>query len=428
LMGAVFALARDLSAQEQLSPDPVETAYESLDQTLRNHRAEQESVSQFWKLEQSKSALLTSQASAVIQGVLGQGSIPWLENQSDPSFTGIPVVAGREGLLVSFTIPTNDPLASLRGRSWTYDNAVAAIAFLSQGQLPQARSVLEALNRLVTPEGTIGFSYQVDSLGFDPKVRSGTLAWVGYAFAFYQKVTGDAAYQAAAERIAASLKTLQLEGGLVKGGPDVGWVSTEHNVDSYFFYRELYRVTGDTGHQATALEIKNALLTRLWVSDAKGGHFLQGLNDPIPSLDANSWGAIFLWAVGENAKANQALKYVESTFRNTKKISGSSTRITGYAPDAAKKTVWLEGTLGVSAAYRRVGQLSQSDSILNQVYNLQKDWERRGLWRGALPYAMPRYQNADGDTFAEWESVTSTGWLNLALALKNVSSPFWDHD
>ena len=311
-----------LAGEKLQSQDSVETATQSLDQALENLRAEREESSRFWRLEYNRSLLLASRVSQSTQSVLGQGSLDWLASQSNPDFTGIPVVAGREGLLVSYAIPANDPLASLRGRSWVYDNAVAAAAFLSQGKTPQAKSVLDALNRLVSSEGTIGFSYKVDSLEFDPKVRAGTLAWVGYSFAFYQRTTGDAAYQTTAERIAAYLKTLQAASGALKGGPDVSWVSTEHNVDSYFFFRELSRVTGNSSYQVTADKIKNALLTQMWVSGAGGGHFLQGVNDSTPSLDANSWGAIFLWAIGDTTKANQALQYVESTFRNTKKISG----------------------------------------------------------------------------------------------------------
>ena len=74
--------------------------------------------------------------------------------------TGILPVAGRQGLVVSYAIGLDDPLAFLRGRSWTYDNAVAAAAFLVQGRFSRARSVLDALKRLVAADGSIGFFYR----------------------------------------------------------------------------------------------------------------------------------------------------------------------------------------------------------------------------------------------------------------------------
>ena len=79
---------------------------------------------------------------------LGQGSLDWLVGQSNPAVTGIQPAWGRGGLLVSYNIPPQDPLAFLTGRSWTYDNAVAAITFLLQGRPDSARAVLETLQGL----------------------------------------------------------------------------------------------------------------------------------------------------------------------------------------------------------------------------------------------------------------------------------------
>ena len=369
--------------------------------------------------------------STALQTVLGQGSLDWLGNQNNPFVTGIQPIPGREGLLVSYTVPLGDSLAFLKGRSYTYDNAVGAVSLLLQGRAASARTVLAALQRLISSSGTIGFSYQVNSTALDGRVRTGTLAWVGYAMALYQRVTGDTSFQSSAEAIGGYLKTLQLSSGSLRGGPDVGWVSTEHNIDAYFFYRELYRITGKSTYQLTATRIKNSLLTRHWVaaSSSTPGHFLQGIGDPTPALDANSWGAIFLWAIERSAQASQALKYVESTFKNTQTIPGSATRVTGYSPDSARRTVWLEGTLGVAAATQRLGKTSTAGAILDNVTQVQCVWQSQGKWHGALPYALPRYRNADGDTFSDLESVASTGWLLLTLSVRNnLTSPFWEHD
>ena len=366
--------------------------------------------------------------SLAVPETLGQGSADWLEGQRTPSVTGIQPIPGREGLLVSYAIPPADPLAFLIGRSWTYDDAAAAIGFLLQGRPDSVRTVLTTLQGLMFLDGNLGFSYQVNSSFVDSRVRTGTLAWVGYAFALYQRVTGDAAFQSSAEKIAVYLRTLQLPSGSMKGGPDVAWVSTEHNIDAYFFFRELSRVTGNASYSATAGQIKSSLLTNHWVKTRSGGNFLQGLNDPTPSLDANSWGAIFLWAVGRSTEAGQALNYVESNFRDMEAIAGSSTRIAGYSPDTRKRTIWLEGTAGVATAYQRVGNLAKTDSILDNVYKLQTTWQSQGRWHGALPYAMPRYTNSSGDTFSDLESVASTGWLLITLAVRNGEGRFWDHD
>ena len=135
-----------------------------------------------------------------------------------------------------------------------------------------------------------------------------------------------------------------------------------------------------------------------------------------------------MWAVGKNAQASQALQYVEANFKTTQTLSGSTTQVTGYAPDSAKKTVWLEGTLGVATAYQRLGQASTAGGILDQITQVQATWQSQGKWHGALPYAVKRYTNFDGDTFSDLESVASTGWLLVAQSVRTGSRGFWDHD
>lgn len=445
--GILLADGRSTLAAQQVSSrqDPVEQASATLSQTLAAHYAEQAQLMQMqaqafalWKegvfsqpsqgtTIQTVSPLTASPT--VIQDVLGQGSLDWLAGQGNPLVTGFQPIAGRQGLLVSYTIPTTDSLAFLRGRSWTYDNAVGAIAFLLQGRPGDARTVLTALQGLMAPDGSLGFSYQVDSSFVDGHIRTGTLAWVGYAMVLYQRQTGDASFQASAEKIGAYLKGLQLASGSLRGGPDVSWASTEHNVDAYFFYRELYRVTGKSTTLATANQIKSSLLTHHWIKTSNStGYFAQGLGDPTKMLDPNSWGGMFAAAVGETQKANQALQFVESAFKNTQKVTGTNVRVTGYSPDTAKKTVWVEGTVGVAAAYQRLGQTAKAGSVLDQINTLQNAWQSAGKWHGALPYATPRYKNSDGDTYSDLESVASTGWLQIALDLQDGSSLFWDKD
>lgn len=422
LFSRMPAQALPLPREEQA----VESAGRTLTQTLAAQRLEQREQMRLQAIELARAQSVAF--SSALENVLGQGSIEWLESQNDPLATGIQPVAGREGLMVSYTVPPGDPLSFLTGRSFTYDNAVGAVAFVLQNRPDSAREVLLALQRLITSRGSIGFSYQVDSGWFDSRARTGTLAWVGYAMAFYQRRTGDRTFQSSAESIAGYLKGLQLSSGSLKGGPDVNWVSTEHNVDAYFFYRELYRVTGKKTYQTTANRIKTSLLNNHWVRTGSTGHFLQGINDSAAALDANSWGAIFLWAVGRNNQAAQALQYVEATFKNTQTLAASSTQVTGYAPDAARRTVWLEGTLGVAVATQRVGQTAAAGSILDNVQAVQNTWVSQGKWHGALPYAVVRYRNSDGDTFSDLESVASTGWLSLTLSVRNGNSPFWDRD
>lgn len=413
-----------VASPEIRQQERVETASRTLSRNLADQQAQQAELMRLQSVEWARVQNLFFPVA--LQPVLGQGSLDWLTGRSNPVVTGITPVSGRQGLLVGYTVAPNDALAFLAGRSFTYDNAVGSIAFLLQGQPESARNVLLALQRLMAPNGTLGFSYQVDSTASDARLRTGTLAWVGYAMALYQRVTGDRTFQPNAEALARYLKTLQRHSGSLKGGPDVHWISTEHNIDAYFFYRELYRVTGKSTYRTTSRQIRNSLLTNHWTGTSVRGRFLQGIGDSTPALDANSWGAIFLWAIGRNTQAHRALRYVESTFKTAQTIPGSVTQVTGYAPDSARRTVWLEGTLGVAAAHQRLGAAVTAGGIFGNVQKVQSAWQTQGKWHGALPYAFPRYLNADGDTYSDLESVASTGWLLIAQSVQKGLSPFWD--
>lgn len=448
----VVGLAVPASAAQKLKSDPVEAASATLSQTISSHKAEQ---TQLMQMRAQEFALMRegvfsqplqdpsvkgskkgkdsvsetlNEESVVIAGKNGpsipeaealNASTAWLLGQNDSAITGFIPVAGREGLLVSYSIPPADPLAFLAGRAWTYDNAVGAIALLLQNQPSAAKEILSSLQGLMAPNGTLSASYQVDTTFADGRVWSGNMAWVGYAMALYQRETGDSTFQVSAEKIGAYLKTLQVASGSIKGSAAVNWVSTEHNIDAYFFYRELYRVTGNGSYQTTANQIKNSLLTNHWTGTAGNGHFLQGINDSVAALDANSWGAVFLWAIGKKNQANAAMTYVENTFKNTKTYNGVS--VTGYSPDAAKQTVWVEGSLGVAAAYQRLGKKSNANGVINQMAKLKTA-------SGAYLYAAPRYTNPDGDTYSDLESVASTGWHQIALDLLAGGSSFWNAD
>lgn len=373
---------------------------------------------------------LSVAAPALAAEALPTSSLTWLAGQSNPRQTGIRPLVSRAGLLISFAIPANDPLAPfLRGRSFTYDNAAAAVTFLAHGQITRARAVLTALRRLVPSTGAIGFSYRVDRLGADNlQARAGTLAWVGYAMACYQRMTGDARFRATAERLAGFLQTLQHPTGLYRGGPDVLWVSTEHNLDAYVFFRELGRVTGRSVYQTLADQLKMAILRHLWVMDPTGGHFLRGFGDPTPALDANVLGALFLTAIGRPTEAGQAMAYVEATFLTTQPLPNSPARVTGYAPDAARATLWWEGSLQAAAAYRRVGDAAKASAVFQNVSRVRSVWRTQRRWHGALPYATPRYLDAEGTTFADWDSVAATSWWGIAEAILAGGVKIWDRD
>jgi hypothetical protein len=280
----------------------------------------------------------------------------WLRAQATPNRVVPDPQPSRRGLLVSYEIPS-DKFPRLFHRSATYDNALAALAFLTMGERERAASTLDALARLVRPDGSLWFSYNTandwpsEADHESALVRTGAVAWVGYAFTFYLKhappCTGDrgcarerAFFSTTAARLAKYLLTLQVNDqsdprdGLLRLGygtitlaysakanevielyldePAMG-ISTENNISAWFFLRQLAELTGEVRWSQAAGRIQLGLLTHLW-NDALGqfnqGFRSSGLLDSGKALDCASWGALFLLAAGETEKARRALRVI----------------------------------------------------------------------------------------------------------------------
>lgn len=284
----------------------------------------------------------------------------WLQAQVTPNALLRAPEPSRRGLLLSYALPPKQ-FPRLFHRSAIYDDALAALAFLTTGDRDRAASTLDALARLVRPDGSLWFNY---STGDDwPRednhegalARTGAIAWVGYAFTFYLKhsppCSGDrgcvrerAFFSATAGRLAKYLLTLQVNDesdprdGLLRLGwgtialaysakandivehyldkPALG-ISTENNISAWFFLHQLAEVTGDAAWSQAADRIQGALLKHLW-NDALGqfneGFSSSGSPDSVKALDCASWGALFLLATGETEKARTAQEVIENYY------------------------------------------------------------------------------------------------------------------
>ncbi len=369
--------------------------------------------------------------------------------------------AGFRGLPRSLFIPRDDPDYGYPGdatrrsgyrleqRSFAYDAALAALVFTQAEDFSRAQEILRRLSELQQADGSLSFSYDV-FLGdvADRYVRSGALAWVGTAAVEYERATGDQAYRPLAEGIARYLLGKQVTEangyersdpryGSVLGGegryladyeyvPEaIAWASTEHNIDAYFFLRDLGYVTKASEYAAAADLVKQSLLTNHW--NAALGRFDQGVGDPARALDLVSWGGLFLRAVGEADKARQQLTLlsefrVEETgvetsgdpesYNQTYRADGP---IGGYKPyaespgtyDAPPQTVWAEGTWGAILLKLRLGDDARAD--IEGMLRLQSADPRGGFLqvtrgRRALPYELHA-----------WPTVGATAWAAIVL-------------
>lgn len=312
-------------------------------------------------------------------------------------------------------------------RSAVYDGALVALVHVARGERAAAAQVLEGLAAVQSEDGALPFSFGPE--GPDPRapyVRSGALAWVGYAAAAYLDAErggpSRAVVVALAHRAAAYLLAHQVRApsdprdGLVTGGAgtyrydeaggrvreiyvpgDVGWASTEHNIDAYFFLRKLARVTEAPRYAAAADRIGRALRERAWLADA--GQLARGVGedglDRGLALDCASWGALFLAAQGDRLRAETAFAVADARYG----VQLAGHRPYAHAPVYATEplrrlfgprlpstswdtldVVWPEGSAGVALAALRLGRRERARAILDALERLRDP-------AGALPTA-----------------------------------------
>ncbi len=341
-------------------------------------------------------------------------ALNWLIQQVTPNEIVPNPPADRAGFIISYHIPTSDePHDFLFSRSWIYDNALAIISLVANGNIVEPRKIINALKGQIVEDGKFGFSYNTANDWYHEDYRSGAIAWLGYAFVFYQQETGDAQSQAVTEGIARYLLSLQNVNraspsyGSIRDGPEVDWYSTEHNIIAYFFLRDLGRLTGNEVYITGAELVKASLLNYHW--NEALGRFDLGDDGPANVLiDVPSLGALFLVAVGDTARARSNLEFVEQTYQNSQQAPGIGP-VTGYAPYEDQSVVWSQGSLEIALAYKRIGDVAKSRTITEEIIKLQNSG-------GGVPYAMPQATVITEDVFYEWPSVAGTGWLVIVLS------------
>ena len=295
----------------------------------------------------------------------------WLARQVGPVRRRSARSAAAQGqgklLVRSFDIPEREPAYDrLVGRSYTYDNALATFAFISVGARGQAEQLLDQLKALQRTDGSLEYAFNVETGESVTQFRAGAMAWVGYAAVAYGKVYGNSRYDRMLAGIVRYLLSLRNSAGLIRGGPDVSWVSTQHNLLAAGMLRDLAADLGRNGTLATGLDaaeirdaadsIGNAILANLVVQAGPLAYFPQGIGDPVIPSDVQALGALYLAARGDG-RAKQVAEYLRQSFYVAPR-SSSVGELSGYRPfigAGAPDVIWSEGTIEAATAFRRLG-------------------------------------------------------------------------
>ncbi len=348
-------------------------------------------------------------------------------------------------------IAVSDPVAK---RVAAYDSALLLLVLVRKGARDEAGMLVEGLHALQRPDGSLPFSFVLPKPDEPvPYVRSGAVAWVGYAAAEYldsdrggpsrdralSLARGAAAYLLARQ----VAKPGDPRDGLVRGGEgtfryeldprgrlrerleaeDIAWTSVEHNVDTFFFFRALARVTGEASYAEAAGRIAQGLL-RTW--NGARGQLARGVSssgpDDVLALDCASWGSIFLGAFGDRDRAETAASVADAAFASIDprtKTKGHRAQRRGPLVEgellmrvlgptlpardwSTLEAVWPEGSAGVALAAWRSGRVERARAILDELEPLR-----------APDGSLPTSTVAIPFLFDTQPSIAGTAWVEL---------------
>lgn len=340
---------------------------------------------------------------------------------ANPRAGAAQATAARRLLLVrSFEIPRSDPqYAALANFSWTYDNALAVFAFLSNGEKAEAEQLLDQLKALQRADGSLDFAYDVSTGAGGGAARAGSMAWVGLAAAAYKRLYNNSRYDSLIAGVLDYTLGLRTADGLVKGGTDVSWVSTQHNLLLAGMLRDLVSQIGSgttkignfTGNQLNAIQntMGNALLSKLLVQRGSLASFRAGVGDDAIPADVQALGALYLSLRGDG-RASGVANYLLTAgfFVNTRAAADDKGLVSGYRPylDAASPNViWAEGTYETAVMAKRLGIVSLPTTLAATSLTLTT---RNGL---VAPIGADRNTEGRWGEFHTWPASAAASWL-----------------
>ena len=318
----------------------------------------------------------------------------------------------------------------IQNAAFSYDNALAALAFISDGKQDEAKRVLDAFAFAVANDrfqpDRVRNAYSYGDISPFPGWQGGTrlpgwydmekkayledqyqvgsnvgnTSYVALALLQYYKKYGGEEYLALAEKIMGWVLENCTDGtpGFTAGYD--GWPegdgsalytytykSTEHNIDAYAAFKQLYALTGDARYQKAAESAKAFIIS---MYDPAQGYFYTGTgNDGITPnkenrvLDAQVWSRLALGSA-DFAPYQAAL---ESAL-------AMRTAQGGYPFHAANSSGgwWPEGTAFTALTLRQAGMSAEAKSAMDTLQAIQ-------LPEGGFPAATVKELTTGFDLF-----------------------------
>lgn len=197
----------------------------------------------------------------------------------------------RTGLVISF-----EGDGDVSGWAFTYDQSLVAQAYTYFGDLERAKKILDFYaNRATRQRGLFLNAYYVaDGGSAEYTAHIGPNIWIGIALMQYMNKAGSNEYLRLAEDIAQNIIALQDKDGGLRGGREIEWYSTEHNLDAYAYFNMLYKATGKDIYARARDRILSWLIQHTY--DKTGLPIKRGKGDSTIATDTYAWSVAALGA------------------------------------------------------------------------------------------------------------------------------------
>jgi hypothetical protein len=282
--------------------------------------------------------------------------------------------------LTNMQLP-NGLLESTEGANFVslYDNSLAALAFLSQGDIKRAEMIFDFFNARIESElmNTSGGFYQFrDAEGNNARTKwLGDNAWLLIALNNYEEITGNNRYQRMASELEKWIRSLQdTDGGL--------WGGTRENGN------QIHKITEGIITAFNAVkgfdDFHEGILGFIKAQRWDANEQVLVAQPDFPKYNF----ALDLYTLGFLIMEDLTVEVLHNAdkFLNTQKMALNGEVLEGYCFDEDKDVIWLEGTAQMALAYKVGGMKKEAKSILN---NLEKTFIPSVMMNNvtAIPYA-----------------------------------------
>lgn len=280
----------------------------------------------------------------------------------------------RTGLIASY-----EGDETIKNTAFIYDQSLVAQVFLLNDDIKGAKSILDFFkDKAKRHQGAFANAYGVNNGAItEYTVHCGPNIWLGIALMQYMEKTGGEEYLNLATEIGDWIVKVQDQdpGGGIKGGPDVSWFSTEHNLDAYAFFTMLAEKTNSYKYRKAAE--KSLRWIKYNAYTGREGRIYRGKGDSTIATDTFSWaiaaiGPKVLMEVGMDPDA--IMKFAEDNCKVTVDFvrpDGKVVKVTGF-DFAKRKNLARGGVISSEWTAQMIVSLEMMSDFYLGIGNYQK--------------------------------------------------------